>query len=261
MIGKLGYLLRRIGAFYAGNARTQGMAGVARVTWGLALLASKPLSSRIGGEDRHCPCCGWRGRRFMPFLALQHFLFDYSCPRCGSAPRHRGQRLFYEQVLGFGARRGSLLYFAPEHNVEYFRSITALEVKTSNYPIGSADYCIDILDIPFADASWDYIVCNHVIEHLSDDRKGMREFLRILKPRGMAIISVPMADRDITLEYGGPNPMDHEHYYSYGRDFARRIPEEFRVTAHRFADFCSPAQRREMNVHEDVVYVLEKAAV
>lgn len=197
----------------------------------------------------------------MPFLAVQHFLFDYSCPRCGSAPRHRGHRILYQDVLKFDQRSGALLYFAPESNVDFFRALPRLSVKTSNYPEGVADYCIDILDIPFEDDSWDFIVCHHVIEHLRDDRAGLMEFHRILKPGGFAIVSVPMvAGRTHTIEYGQPNPRDHEHYYGYGDDFPGRIPACFTVKAHRFSSFCTPEQLQMFGVHDDVVFVLEKAA-
>lgn len=259
MLAKFSYLARRIAAFYRGNFESNGLRGIADVTLGLLLLLFAPITSRIGTAPRHCPCCGWTGRRFMPFLAVQGFLFDHSCPTCRSAPRHRGQRIFYQKELGLEGLEGKLLYFAPERNVEYFRAIPALSVKTSNYPQHDADYCIDILQIPFEDESWDFVVCNHVIEHLSDDRRGLLEFYRILKPGGLAIVSVPIVlDRANTIEYGRPNPREHDHYYSYGMDFPQRIPKCFRSKSYWFSEFCTPEQWDLMGLQEDILFVLEK---
>jgi ubiquinone/menaquinone biosynthesis C-methylase UbiE len=45
--------------------------------------------------------------------------------------------------------------------------------------------------LPFPDASFDFISCNHVVEHVFDTEKLIREFRRILSPNGLCIISVP----------------------------------------------------------------------
>ena len=44
---------------------------------------------------------------------------------------------------------------------------------------------MDICDIPYRDNTFDVIYCSHVLEHVPDDRKAMREFLRVLKVGGM----------------------------------------------------------------------------
>jgi len=46
-------------------------------------------------------------------------------------------------------------------------------------------------EIALKDESMDLVVAGEVLEHIEDDQKAVREFLRILKPRGMAIVSVP----------------------------------------------------------------------
>src|ERR1051326_2872867 len=45
--------------------------------------------------------------------------------------------------------------------------------------------------LPFEDASFDFISCNHVLEHVFETEKLVREFRRVLKPDGLCIISVP----------------------------------------------------------------------
>jgi ubiquinone/menaquinone biosynthesis C-methylase UbiE len=52
----------------------------------------------------------------------------------------------------------------------------------------------DATNLPFADDSFDYVVCSEVLEHLPDDDAAAREIYRVLKPGGTAIITVPHTD-------------------------------------------------------------------
>jgi SAM-dependent methyltransferase len=51
----------------------------------------------------------------------------------------------------------------------------------------------DLQDMPFPDDCFDAVICCHVLEHIHDDRRGMREIRRVLKPHGWAILQAPMA--------------------------------------------------------------------
>jgi 2-polyprenyl-3-methyl-5-hydroxy-6-metoxy-1,4-benzoquinol methylase len=45
--------------------------------------------------------------------------------------------------------------------------------------------------LPFADASYDIIICSEVIEHIADHESAVRELSRVLKPGGTLLLSVP----------------------------------------------------------------------
>ncbi|MCD6663412.1 MAG: glycoside hydrolase family 99-like domain-containing protein [Comamonas sp.] len=53
---------------------------------------------------------------------------------------------------------------------------------------------VDITDMrsSYADGSFDFIICSHVLEHVQDDRAAMRELCRVLAPEGRAILMVPI---------------------------------------------------------------------
>ena len=52
--------------------------------------------------------------------------------------------------------------------------------------------------LPFADASFDYVVSFQVIEHIKRDREFVREVYRVLKPGGKFIVSTPNRPMSLT---------------------------------------------------------------
>ena len=49
----------------------------------------------------------------------------------------------------------------------------------------------DAMSLPFKDASFDRVVCSEVLEHVDDDKQGVKELVRVLKADGMLAVSVP----------------------------------------------------------------------
>src|SRR6185436_15955201 len=52
----------------------------------------------------------------------------------------------------------------------------------------------DVQQLTFADESFDVVTSNQVFEHVPDDRRGYAECLRVLKPGGALIFTVPLYD-------------------------------------------------------------------
>jgi len=50
---------------------------------------------------------------------------------------------------------------------------------------------MDITALPFADNSFDVVICSEVLEHIPDDAKAMSELVRIVRPGKILAISVP----------------------------------------------------------------------
>lgn len=51
----------------------------------------------------------------------------------------------------------------------------------------------DILALPFRDAAFDIVICSEVLEHIPDHRSAVREVMRVLRPGGDLVVSVPRA--------------------------------------------------------------------
>ena len=90
----------------------------------------------------------------------------------------------------------------------------------------------DITRIPFADATFDVVLCNHVLEHVMDDGQAMHEVFRVLRPGGWAILQVPIdLQRARTFEDArSVSPEDRERWFLqkghvriYGRDYTDRL--------------------------------------
>lgn len=50
---------------------------------------------------------------------------------------------------------------------------------------------LDFQAIDRPDGIYDFVICNHVLEHVADDRAAYRELIRILKPTGILQFTVP----------------------------------------------------------------------
>ena len=73
-------------------------------------------------------------------------------------------------------------------------------VNLDVYPDAKADVFHDLAEFPypFKDNSFSLIEADHVLEHLEDSVKIMKELHRILKPKGKLIVRVPHFTRGFT---------------------------------------------------------------
>jgi SAM-dependent methyltransferase len=86
---------------------------------------------------------------------------------------------------------------------------------------------VDVQHIARQGASYDIVICNHVIEHVPDHRQALRELGRILSDHGFLFLSVPdPARRARTEDWGRPDPHRFNHYREFGADFAELLKQE-----------------------------------
>jgi SAM-dependent methyltransferase len=222
---------------------------------------------RLRGHAVECPCCGGRFAAFMPGRDPNNPI----CPRCGAQARHRALWLYlHERTHLFDGKGLRVLHFAPERALGHaLASATGLHYVSADLEDPAAMEHFDITDIPHPDGSFDVILCIHVLEHVEDDRKAMRELRRILAPDGFAIVLVPLdlerpetyEDTTITDPAGRERAFwQADHLRLYGSDFPDRLRAAgFEVTVDRWVRTLDPGiiQRHGLFPLEDM-YVCRK---
>jgi SAM-dependent methyltransferase len=129
---------------------------------------------------------------------------------------------------------------------------------------------LDLCHLPFLGDSFDAVLCSHVLEHVEDDRRAMRELLRTLRPDGWAILQVPLATTlERTLEDSKVvDPQERrlrfgqsDHVRLYGQDYFDRLRGEgFIVKSVPFAAELGDRQARRYGLlAEEPVVVCTKA--
>jgi len=112
--------------------------------------------------------------------------------------------LYIREKTNALSERLKLLQVAPEPQLQKVLS-TCSSLKYLSTDIDSSQVMVkvDITRMPLPNDEFDVILCSHDLEHVLDDRQGMRELFRILKPGGWAMLQVPIA---LALEKTFENP-------------------------------------------------------
>jgi SAM-dependent methyltransferase len=186
------------------------------------------------GRARYCPVCESRCRRFLSHGPPSRRVRDAVCPVCLSHPRLRLAWLFLSTRTDLlDGRPKRLLHVAPEPALtRRLRNARDIEIVSADLDSPHARIVLDITRIDMADASFDVILCSHVLEHVHDDRRAMRELCRILRPGGWAMIQVPISRKPTFEDPSITDPAERErlfwqadHVRLYGLDIADRLTE------------------------------------
>ena len=175
------------------------------------------------------------GRSFSKFLPYGYGKQreNVLSPSTLSLERHRLLWLYLKEHTDFFTAPHKVLHFAPEQAFyKRFRKLENLDYTTTDLESPLADVKADICDLPFKDNSFDFILCNHVLEHIPDDTEAMKELYRILQPGGTAILQIPQdLQREKTFQDDSiTDPKErakvfgqYDHVRVYGRDYFEKL--------------------------------------
>lgn len=189
-----------------------------------------------GGSRFTDPIDGKSYRKFLPYGYGGAIRENVLAPGTHSLERHRLIWLYLQQRGDFfGDKPLKMLHVAPEQCFHWrFKKQSNLEVLTGDIESPLADIHFDLHEIPLEDNRFDVIFCNHVLEHVTDDRQCLRELYRVMAPGGWGIFQVPhLPDQKVTDE--DPSITDprererrfgqYDHVRAYGPDYADRLRE------------------------------------
>lgn len=180
------------------------------------------------------PIDGSSFRRFLPY-GHQIVRKNALSPSTYSLERHRLLWLYLKHETKLFSEPKKVLHFAPESAFyKRLKKMKYLDYTTTDLDSPLADVQADICNLPFESNAYDLILCNHVLEHIPDDRQAMAELFRVMKPGGMGIFQIPLdMKRKDTFE--DPTITDkkerakifgqYDHVRIYGMDFFERLEQ------------------------------------
>ena len=180
-----------------------------------------------------------------------------------SLERHRLLWLYLKNETKFFNTKNNILHIAPEqcyYNIfkKHFNNYYTADL---NSPL--AEYKVDICKMPFGDDQFDFILCNHVLEHVYDDDLAIKELQRVLKINGVAILQVPIKV-ELNKTIDGRKIKDpkirnkmfgqYDHLRTYGKDFFDKIEKHgFRVQRVVYCDYLTDDQIKKYGLVKDEI--------
>ena len=204
------------------------------------------------GIKYRCPVCGFRSKDLTPIgidnRAIQKYQIigagkrNAGCPKCGCNDRDRLVYTYINHELEiFKKPNTKILHIAPEIVIMQ----KFLEHGFTNYHCGDffaegqhANYShdlvkhMDVQNLPFDNNSFNLVICNHVLEHVLDEERAMKEIYRVLNEGGKAILQVPISpvlkktisDPSITDEGMREDVFGQkDHVRLFGMDYAVKL--------------------------------------
>ena len=170
---------------------------------------SRWLSPFFEGHNYHCNVCGFNARQLKtrghshPTIAAKKIQSAgkrmSDCPKCLSSDRDRRFWQFFEPQI---KNNISILHVAPEyplsmaiklmqknHQINY----QCIDKRTNGYYYPKWVKNGDITALDFPSKHFDWVIANHVLEHILDLETALNEVKRVLKPKGKAVFMVPMS--------------------------------------------------------------------
>lgn len=188
------------------------------------------ISVFYSGSKFYCNCCGKSFRKFLPHGIVVRK--NAACPYCKSLERTRVLLFYLQNETDIFNNDKSILHIAPEKQLEKL-----LRKSSGNYISGDinpalAQEVVDITNIQYSTNTFDYIICSHVLGHVPDEQKAVREIYRVLKPGGLAIIMTVLG-KNLAETYENndiESSVDRIKHFGepdlirlHGRDFIERI--------------------------------------
>jgi ubiquinone/menaquinone biosynthesis C-methylase UbiE len=160
-----------------------------------------------------------------------------------------------------------MLHIAAEKTFEkHFREIPNLKYYSADLLEPKAMIKMDIMNIPIHDHYFDIIYCSHVLEHVLDDIKALRELHRILSPEGWAVIQIPITAKKTFEDYSVTEPTERQrlfgqsdHVRRYGKDFKYRLERTgFSVSIFNASEISTNDILRINEPYSDTIFLCNK---
>ena len=223
------------------------------------------------GSNFTDPIDGKSYRKFLPYGYGKQRPNALS-PGTLSLERHRQMWLYLQNETNFFTHKLKVLHIAPEQEfLRKFKKMKNLEYTSADLFSPIVDVKADILDLPFEDNTYDVIICNHVLEHIVDDRKAMSELYRVMKSGGWGIVQVPMKNslektyEDFTIT----DPKERQKHFGqydhvrwYGMDYFDRLKSVgFETEINFYSQKFSEAEIKRFGLNKNEILPVVRKAI
>ncbi|CAI8162520.1 MAG: Ubiquinone/menaquinone biosynthesis C-methyltransferase UbiE [Bacteroidota bacterium] len=199
------------------------------------------------------PINGKSYRKFLPYGYVK-IRPNVLSPGTLSLERHRLIWLYLKKETDFFQTPSKVLHMAPEKAfISRLKKLPHLDYISCDLESPLADIKADICALPFEDCSFDWVLCNHVLEHITNDTKAMQELYRVLKPGGKALLQVPLnPKRNTTFQDNSITDKatrtkifgQYDHVRIYGMDYFEKLRTiGFQVNELQFGKTLSDEER------------------
>lgn len=207
------------------------------------------------GNNVECPVCERSFKKFLSYGSAVAQRDNVLCPYDLTLERHRLMWLYLKEHSNFlTADKLDVLHIAPEQCFhKRFKEQKNLNYLTGDLVSPLADLHFDLHSIPLEENSFDIIFCNHVLEHVDDALKCMKELYRVMRPGGWGIFQVPQDfSRETTYEDASiTSPEEREKYFwqkDHVRLFGKDYPEWLKKAGFEVEEF-----RQESNYSKELI--------
>lgn len=255
----------------------------------------KAQASHLSGRH-YCPVCDHRVQHFDPldsyysdnakrygfkYTSDEAETFNvrsYTCPLCGATDRDRLYALYMRDYFKELTSDSTIkiLEFAPTPPLSRFIGKVISESKrdfsyrTADLYREDVDDKVDIMDMRnYPDNFFDFFICSHVLEHVTDDKKALGELYRILKPGGQGILVVPIvltiddidedpSVTDVAERWRRFGQDDHVRLYSK-KGFVMRVQQAGFIVHQLGQEFFGESTFTKRGItNQSILYVVEK---
>ena len=221
------------------------------------------------GNKFEDPITGIKYRKLLPYGRIQSRP-NALAPHSMSLERHRLLWLYLKERTNFFSDNLKVLHIAPEYCfLKRFKKMKNLSYTTADLVSPWAEVKLDVQNMPFDENSFDVVLCNHVLEHVSDDKLALSELYRVMKPGGFGIFQVPIdvsiektqEDKAInTPELREKHYGQRDHLRLYGADYPNRLSKAgFIATADSFVQTLPQhLAKRYALPNDEIIYLCVK---
>ena len=226
------------------------------------------LKIRFRGHNVYCPVCEVGYKKFLP--GGENNRANVKCPGCGTLERHRLLWLFLTQKIKIAEREILLLDIAPDQTLQkkfnVFKNINYVSIDIDSV---FAMRKMDLTNLSFDDNSFDAVLCYHVLEHIEDDKKALKEIYRVMKNGAWAILQSPV-DLNKEYTYEDSNIKSEEdrlkifgqkdHVRIYGKDYVDRLRNPgFKVEEINYVKSFAPEEIKKYGLDEnEIIYFCKR---